>query len=205
MAHQTPLTVKTALERIHRHEYVIPAIQREFVWSPDQICQLFDSLLRRYPIGTFLFWRVPDGESADYSFYDVVRDYHELTNRHSAVLSLPDRRGLTAILDGQQRLTSLNLGLLGSYTVKRVGARATSSDAYPVKRLHLDLCYLPSADEDLGVQYMFKFMSDVEAAASNTATRSSNAPVLRSIPALTTRSTRCGIRSPSRKRSATSN
>jgi transposase len=36
----------------------LPAIQREFVWRPDQIIQLFDSLLRRYPVGSFLFWEV---------------------------------------------------------------------------------------------------------------------------------------------------
>jgi uncharacterized protein DUF262 len=31
-------------------QYYLPAIQREFVWQPEQIIQLFDSLLRGYPI-----------------------------------------------------------------------------------------------------------------------------------------------------------
>jgi uncharacterized protein with ParB-like and HNH nuclease domain len=44
MPFQTPITIATALERMHRHEYVLPAIQREFVWGADRICTLFDSL-----------------------------------------------------------------------------------------------------------------------------------------------------------------
>lgn len=160
MAFQVPLTVAKALDRIHRHDYVIPAIQREFVWSQGQICNLFDSLLRKYPIGTFLFWQVPAADTRNYTFYDVMRDFHELKNRHSQKIPVPDQRDVTAILDGQQRLTSLNIGLHGSYAVKRPGARTTSSDAYPVRRLHLDLRHTPSADDELGVQYLFRFLTD---------------------------------------------
>ena len=124
MAFQVPLTVSKALDRIHRHDYVIPAIQREFVWSQAQICNLFDSLLRKYPIGTFLFWQVPAADTKNYTFYDVMRDFHELKSRHSQKIPIPDKRDVTAILDGQQRLTSLNIGLHGSYAVKRPGARS---------------------------------------------------------------------------------
>ena len=169
MSYQVPLTVQKALERIHRHDYVIPAIQREFVWSQTQIANLFDSLLRKYPIGTFLFWQVPAEDTRRYSFYDVMRDFHELKNRHSQVITTPENRGVTAILDGQQRLTSLNIGLIGSYAVKRPGARATSSDAYPTKKLHLDLCYEPNPDDELGVQYMFRFLTPGEVSADNAA------------------------------------
>ena len=37
-------------------KYYLPAIQREFVWSTEQIETLFDSLMQGYPISTFLFW-----------------------------------------------------------------------------------------------------------------------------------------------------
>jgi uncharacterized protein with ParB-like and HNH nuclease domain len=43
---QAPITIAKALEHVHRHEFVLPAIQREFVWDTDQICMLFDSLMR---------------------------------------------------------------------------------------------------------------------------------------------------------------
>jgi hypothetical protein len=31
LPYQTPITIKVALDRIHKHEYVLPAIQREFL------------------------------------------------------------------------------------------------------------------------------------------------------------------------------
>ena len=36
----------------------LPAIQRDFVWKPEQIEMLFDSLLKDYPLGTLLFWKI---------------------------------------------------------------------------------------------------------------------------------------------------
>ena len=53
---QPAVPVAKVLEGIHNSEYVLPAIQREFVWKTDQIRGLFDSLMRGYPIGAFLFW-----------------------------------------------------------------------------------------------------------------------------------------------------
>ena len=43
-------TIKSTLDRIQRKEYVLPAIQREFVWKPDQIERLFDSLMGDVPV-----------------------------------------------------------------------------------------------------------------------------------------------------------
>ena len=59
MSFQTPLTIKKALERIDKRELLLPAIQREFVWSADDIELLFDSLMCDFPINSFLFWKVP--------------------------------------------------------------------------------------------------------------------------------------------------
>ena len=65
MSFQTPVTVQAVLEGIHRKDYLLPAIQREFVWDPDQIRQLVDSLMRGYPIGSFLFWKVDAANAGD--------------------------------------------------------------------------------------------------------------------------------------------
>ena len=51
-------TVAAVLPRINA-TYFLPALQREFVWTADQVCALFDSLMRKYPISSFLFWQVP--------------------------------------------------------------------------------------------------------------------------------------------------
>jgi hypothetical protein len=51
-------TLRDAVQAIETGRYVLPAIQRGHVWRPDQICRLFDSIMRGIPFGTFLFWRV---------------------------------------------------------------------------------------------------------------------------------------------------
>src|SRR5438067_7280444 len=115
MAFQTPITIKRALDNIHGHDYVLPAIQREFVWKPSQISRLFDSLMQGYPIGSFLFWKVERKTTREFKFYDFVCDYHQRDARHCPPLNMPGDREVTAVLDGQQRMTALNIGLLGTH------------------------------------------------------------------------------------------
>ena len=49
MSFQTPLTINEVIEKIHTKKYLLPSIQREFVWDTNQIIMLFDSLMRDYP------------------------------------------------------------------------------------------------------------------------------------------------------------
>lgn len=63
------------LKDIEHQQLVLPAIQREFVWSDAKICSLFDSLMRAYPIGGFLFWRVSDEAVRSHAFYGFIREY----------------------------------------------------------------------------------------------------------------------------------
>ena len=69
--YQSGLTIKDALEAVSKNHYVLPAIQREFVWKPEQICRLFDSLMQGYPFGTFLFWKVEPEKSSDFKFFGL--------------------------------------------------------------------------------------------------------------------------------------
>ena len=124
-------TIKQALDKIVSNEYVLPAIQREFVWSPDQICRLFDSLMQGYPFGEFLFWRIEPERSADYRYYGFVLDYHQRDNPHCPDLGKLPNRQITAVLDGQQRLTAFNIGLRGSMAVKHPYKWWSSEDAFP--------------------------------------------------------------------------
>ena len=112
-------TIRETLRRIEQNQYVLPAIQREFVWSPDQICALFDSLLQGYPFGEFLFWQIDSEHSAEYRYYGFVLDYHQRDNPHCPEARIMPGRPITAVLDGQQRLTAFNIGLRGSMAVKR--------------------------------------------------------------------------------------
>lgn len=92
MAFVKPITVAAAVDKIHRKEFLLPAIQREFVWDVDQITQLFDSLMKGYPIGSFLFWEVQAENVQDYQFYEFIRDYHEKTGKRNPKANLTARR-----------------------------------------------------------------------------------------------------------------
>jgi len=151
-----------ALTRIHNNQYVLPAIQREFVWQPEQIAKLFDSLMQDYPIGTFLFWNVEAVNSHKFKFYGFVRDYHKRDNPHCPDLGLLPNQTLTAILDGQQRLTALNIGLRGSMSMKVPYKWWSSPDAFPECFLYLDLLAKGDAEyEDF--KYRFKFLEPSKA------------------------------------------
>lgn len=164
--YQTGGTIKETIEHVQRHEYVLPAIQREFVWTPEQIERLFDSLMQGYPFGTFLLWHVKAENSTKYRFYDFVRDYHEKDNPHCPQLPLI-RSAVTAVLDGQQRLTALNIGLCGSMSIKLPNKWWNNPDAFPMRHLHLDLLGDVEPGEE-GDKYCFKFLTEDQVAGADT-------------------------------------
>jgi Protein of unknown function DUF262 len=164
---QPPITVAKALSYVHSRQYVLPAIQREFIWSPSQICLLFDSLLRRYPIGSFLFWEVDAEQAQEFRFYDFLTDYHERRHPYAALAHIPPGHRVTAVLDGQQRLTALNVGIYGSHAERLPRKWANNPEAYPTKRLYLDLLHGGSDEEELAAAYRFKFLTKDEAAGSS--------------------------------------
>lgn len=157
-------TIASLMDQVKKHELILPAIQREFVWKPDQICNLFDSLLQGYPFGTFLFWRIQPENRGKYQFYDFVTDYHQRDNPHCPPLKDLPERELVAVLDGQQRITALNIGLHGSYSQKIHGKWWSSSDAFPLKRLYINLLGQP--EEETGSNYQFEFLTDKQAGSS---------------------------------------
>lgn len=89
----------------------LPNIQRPFVWSEEQIARLFDSIMREYPISTLLVWKTK--ESVKHRRF--IDNYHrdiKLTDFY-----VPEnKRSKMMVLDGQQRLQSLFIGLKGSYS-----------------------------------------------------------------------------------------
>lgn len=161
-------TIADALDRIQRTNYVLPAIQREFVWKPEQIERLFDSLMQGYPFGTFLFWRIEPSTSSKFKFYDFVLNYHQKDAPHCPELPVLHQQPVTAVLDGQQRLTALNIGLRGSMAMKLPYRWWNSPDAFPKKILRLNLLASLDPDED-GATYEFRFLEDSQAARTEDA------------------------------------
>lgn len=166
--YQTGLTIKDALEAVSKNHYVLPAIQREFVWRPEQICRLFDSLMQGYPFGTFLFWKVEPEKSSDFKFFGFVQNFHERDAAHCPELGTLPNRELTAVLDGQQRLTALNIGLRGSMSIKEPNKWRSNPNAFPKRTLHIDLLAV-GGDIDEGEAYRFRFLEPQKAAADDQA------------------------------------
>jgi len=157
--YQTGGTIKDILEDIRQSKFVLPAIQREFVWQPEQIARLFDSLMQGYPFGTFLYWKVDKANSGLYTFYEFVRDYHQRDRPHCPQLPPFHETDLTAVLDGQQRLTALNIGLCGSMALRLPNKWKNNPNAYPIKHLYLDLLAEQGDADEGGERYRFEFLT----------------------------------------------
>ncbi len=93
------------LDDIQKGKLVLPHIQRSFVWEEDQMVRLFDSLMRNYPIQTFLFWKTREAIKTR-KFMDIVDrdvDLSALYDENKSVVEVEK----TFVLDGQQRLQTL--------------------------------------------------------------------------------------------------
>ncbi len=90
-----PITIKKLIERISSGDIRVPAFQRNYVWEPDQVSFLLDSIYKEFPIGTVILWRT---------------DKRLNSEKRLGHFDLPDPQKdypVNYVLDGQQRLTSL--------------------------------------------------------------------------------------------------
>lgn len=151
--------------------YYLPSIQRKFVWDVHQIEKLFDSLMQNYPIGTFLFWAVEKGGDPshidEYTFYEFINNYSEknaLEFMQTKVEKPSCKDKLIAVLDGQQRLSSLFCALRGSYAIK-TNKRLSPEDPYPKRELYLNLLY--HCKDEMEDKWQFRFITSTEAEESD--------------------------------------
>lgn len=155
---QSPITIRQAIGRIKNNEYLLPAFQREYVWSSYQVENLFDSLMKGYPISSMLFWKVKDEAKNAYKFYKILDKYVEKYHIHNDAFNTNQVNDFYAILDGQQRLTSLYIGLCGSYAFHRYRARWDNSDYnFPERFLYLNISRtFPEDESDKTYNFSFK-------------------------------------------------
>lgn len=162
---KTPISIADAIECIEKREYLLPAIQRKFVWSSEQIEMLFDSIMRGYPINSFMMWNVTDSQiKKDDKFYEFLKEYREFFKDENPYFNTIGRPDFKAVIDGQQRLTALYLGLKGTYAYKMPRKwKNDNEDSIPTRRLYLILHGADAADER-NMAYKFQFLSktDVE-------------------------------------------
>ena len=89
------LTIRKLIDRISSGDIRIPAFQRDYVWEPDQVAFLLDSIYKGFPIGTVILWKTETRLKSEkrlghFSLPEPQKDYP-----------------VNYVLDGQQRLTSL--------------------------------------------------------------------------------------------------
>lgn len=102
----TPRSLFRLLEDIDARRLLLPHIQRAFVWEQEQMARLFDSLMRDYPIQTFLFWRTKEEIRARH-FMPAVDPDADLSQFYDLAKSVQGVEKVF-VLDGQQRLQTLH-------------------------------------------------------------------------------------------------
>ena len=121
----------------------LPNIQRPFVWSEEQIERLFDSIMREYPIGTLLVWRTKSAIRRR-KFIDNYKLALRLTDFY-----VPEHdRTKLLILDGQQRLQSLYIGLCGSYERKELYFHVLSGDLVAPEDVRFKFQFITADDAE---------------------------------------------------------
>ena len=116
----------------------IPKFQRDFVWAKEQTAALIDSMIKGFPIGTFLYWETTE----------ELRHVKEIGNHR--LKEPPAGHTVSYILDGQQRITSL-------YAVRK-GCIFSYDDLKPIdyRDISIDL----SLDVDTDDQVVLTSRSD---------------------------------------------
>lgn len=97
----TTLTVNQLIEKIDTGELGLPELQRPFIWKVSKVRDLFDSLMRGYPIGYLMLWECPSLEKKK----SIGVDLHSYDSPKEV------------IIDGQQRLTSLYAVMKGKKVI----------------------------------------------------------------------------------------
>ncbi len=157
-------TIMTVLRQLN-DTYFLPAIQREFVWKQSQVYRLFDSIMQDYPIGSFLFWQLNADNRNQWDAYQFLTEFEQL-GTHNPLANLAAVPNPVLVLDGQQRLTALSLGLKGHMKMYvKTSLPHEDPTAWENQYLSLNLLSEPSSDPDpkTGDQFLFRFRSRIRA------------------------------------------
>jgi hypothetical protein len=108
----------------------IPKFQRDFVWSKNQTGKLIDSIIKGFPIGTFIFWKTKE----------EMRTIKNIGNID--LPETPQGEQVSYVLDGQQRITSL-------YAVRKGIRLSKDGDEIDYKDICINLDVDPNADDEV--------------------------------------------------------
>jgi hypothetical protein len=162
--YEKAITIETAMKNIAERHYLLPSIQRKFTWDMGQVCRLFDSLMQHYPVNSLMLWKVNSAEVREgFRFYEFLTKYVERFAENNPDFDTKGFGEFYAVIDGQQRLTSLYIGLRGTYATKRPRMwwpRAYDPAVLPPQKLYLNLAAaLDPQHNDDQLIYDFQFLT----------------------------------------------
>ncbi len=165
--YEKAISIEQSIKNIVSRRYLLPAIQRKFTWSTSQIEVLFDSIMRGYPINTFMFWEVSDTEvKTNFRFYQFLEKYCEFFCENNPDFDTKGHGNFQAVIDGQQRLTSLYIGLKGTYAYRlprKHWPKTQDDSVLPPRQLYLNIAApLDEERNEEMMSYEFAFLTKQE-------------------------------------------
>lgn len=167
------MSVLDALKYVKNRNMLLPDIQREYVWSFQEIENLFESIVDEYPVGSCIIWKTSRATLNEEkpNLYYFLREFEkEKSKNEKASEYFSDETDYFIVLDGQQRITSLNIALFGSYTSYK-GGRGHAWDnpkSWITRELYYNLdFYKNMEDDDENPRKRFAFLTATEAKTDN--------------------------------------
>lgn len=163
------MSVLTALEYVNSGHMLLPDIQREYVWDYSDIEKLFESIIDEYPVGSCIMWETSrttlnkEKPNLYYFVRDFKKDNTPKNNKAPELFSSEsDEKAYYIVLDGQQRITSLNIALMGSF-ISFKGGRGYAQqnpNSWIKRELYYNLnFYNNSENDDENPPKRFSFLS----------------------------------------------
>jgi uncharacterized protein with ParB-like and HNH nuclease domain len=167
------MSALTALKYARERNLLLPDIQREYVWDVYEIEKLFESIVDDYPIGSCIFWKTNRKTINEEkpNLYFFLREFKQGASKNEKAPEVfSEENDYYIVLDGQQRITSLNIALFGSYTSYKGGRGHNRSNpkSWTTKELYYNLDYYESGEkDDEHPRKKFCFLTADEAADGN--------------------------------------
>lgn len=169
------MSVIEALKHVKDSNMLLPDIQRKFVWKPTDIEYLFESVVDGYPIGSCIMWKTSrkNLNKAQPNLYYFLREYSkDKSENEKAPEVFSDETDYYIVLDGQQRITSFNIALFGSYETFRGGRGYSTTDPknWLTRELYYNLDFYNRNEEDEddeNPKKRFSFLTVDEAKSGN--------------------------------------
>ena len=166
------ISVVDLLRLVKTHKILLPDIQRDYVWEMSDIEEFFESIVDGYPVGTCIFWKTNKDilNSEKPNLYHFITKFKKDETKNEKVSEVFNEQGdYFIVLDGQQRITSLNIALFGEYKYYIGGRGKSKNDLknWVIKELYYNLDYYDMEKDEEKMPKRFCFLTSDDAKKMN--------------------------------------